>query len=76
MRHGAKAAWTGTVYDGNPGDDDGPHNGRVEARFSSLQPLVGDAAPPDRLHPLDTVVGIDPNEMTVFVYTMPGGGRP
>jgi hypothetical protein len=76
VRHGAKAAWTGTVYDGNPDDDDGPHNGRVEALLSSLQSLAGDVTPPDRLHPQDTVVGIDPNEMTVFVYSMPGGGRP
>ena len=60
-------AWMMTAFDGEASDHDGNGNGRVELQFESARTVAGKEKAPKHLKKGDTVVGIDPGHLDVFV---------
>jgi hypothetical protein len=65
-------SWGATVYDGNPDDLDGEMTMAVAAAPDAFQSLTAEEEAPKELQEGDRIVGIDPNEMTVYTVVVPG----
>jgi hypothetical protein len=65
-------AWLATLWDGLPGDEDGPGNGNLYQKASSLAAIDTSMPPLEFLLPDDVVVVVDPEEMAVAAGLVAG----
>lgn len=67
-----QGAWRLSLGDGDPDDEDGASNGRIEWAVAKGRPVKGDPPAPLDFSPGDVVIGIDPVRMEIYAARLPG----
>ena len=65
-------AWHLSLGDGDPDDEDGVANGRIEWAVGKGRPVKGDPPAPLDFSPGDVVIAMDPTRMEIYAARMPG----
>lgn len=68
-----QGAWRQSLGDGDPDDEDGATNGRIQWATAKGKPVKDGAAAPADFDPGDVIIAIDPVRMEVYTVRLPGG---